>query len=373
PELRLRAPVLKVLEPNFADNVSVDQDLAVRWSVDLKGSGYTRASVLGAGNRVYTASNGHLFEVDALTGRVRNSLLVTGDLAELGSYETRLAIAGNLVFAGVHGRVYAVPVGGGRFDSVWKTTLPGANGTVVEVLAVHGRVFAGAHGYLYEIDPHDGAVLRSVQLGSRFGQGDYTMRLAVAGPTLVAGTHGRVYGIALADFSTAWELGLPDAGYQRVDVLAGAGRLFAASNGLAYRIDPATGALRNQLRVAGLLGTGDYTTSLAANARQLFVGTHGHVYAIDLTDWAQPAWTAELAGDRHSLPSLVATDDQLLAGSYGHVFRIDPATGVVQRSTMVTPGVGVGDYETRLAFDTAADEVYAGTHGYAYKLASVSV
>lgn len=40
---------------------------------------------------------------------------------------------------------------------------------------------------------------------------------------------------------------------------------------------------------------------------------------------------------------------------------------------LVTLSVGLGDYETRRAFNSAHDEVYVGVHGYAYKLATVNV
>ena len=372
PELWVRVPALKSLEPNFAHNMSVDQDLAVRWSADLKEARHAMVSVLPAGNRMYSGSNGYLYEIEPLTGRVLDSLLLAGTPGSAGHRQTRLAIDGNLIFAGIHGAVCAVAVRQG-FRLAWTAKLPSAGATAVNVMVVNGRLLAGANGYVYDVNPHEGTVVNSLRLGSWIGQGDYTMRLAACGSTLVAGGHGWVYGIGLADLTKTWELRLPDSGYRQVEVLAFNGQLFAASAGRAYHIDPVQGALVKQLRVTSAEGMGDYPTTLAADASTLFIGTHGCVYGISLGEWSAPAWAAELAGDRYSVPNLTVGGGHLLAGSHGYVFRIDPVSGAVLRSMMVTRSVGLGDYETRLALNSADDEVYVGVHGCAYKLATVNV
>ncbi len=372
PGLWAQASALTALEPNFANNLSVDQDLAVRWSSDLKDARFATASVLTVRNRLYAGSNGYLYEIEALTGKVLNALLLVGKPGDLGNYSTRLASDTDTVFVGVHGAVYAVQVAG-AFQLAWSAKLPKAGTCVVDVLVDNGRLLAAANGYVYDLDPHDGTVITSLLLGSWLGQGDYTMRLATSGSLLIAGGHGWVYGIALAEVTKSWELSLPDSGYRQVEVLANDGQLFAGSAGRAYEIDQASGKLLRKLRVTDALGVGDHTTCLAADQHTLFVATHGHVYGIGLADWSRPAWTANLAGDRYSMPNLAVGGGQLLAGSYGHVFRIDPTSGAVLRSMMVTLGIGLGDYETRLAFNGANDEVYVGVHGYAYKLATVNV
>lgn len=370
PDLWRKTPALKALKPNFAHNLSVDQDLAVRWSADLDNARSTTASVLPVGNRLYVGSNGYLYQIDALTGKVLTSLLLTGAAGKAGNYETRLTTDGEMVFAGVHGSVYAVQVSG-AFHLAWSAVLPGAGGAAVDPLIDNHRLFAGSNGYTCQINPQNGSVISSVRLGSVLGQGDYTMRLAVAGSTLIAGGHGYLYGVTLADLAKSWELRLPDSGYKQVEVLVSHGQLFAGSAGRAYQVDPISGKLLRMLRVTDALGVGDYPTTLAVDQRTLFVGTHGHVYAISCADWSKPAWTADLAGDRHTVANLIAGGGQLLAGSYGHVFRIDPTSGAVLRSMMVTLGYGFGDYETRLAFNSTMDEIFVGVHGCSHKLATV--
>ncbi|MEO7260332.1 MAG: DUF4157 domain-containing protein [Jatrophihabitantaceae bacterium] len=371
PEMWSQAAALKVLEPGFAHNISVDQDLAVRWSANLRDASSTTASVLEVGNRLCTGSNGYLDEIDLLTGKVLTTLLLAGEAHGIGNYETRLATEGTMVFAGVHGAVHGIRVVG-ACQLAWSVTLPSAGDTVVNLLVDNGRLFAGSNGFVYEVDPSHGGLVKSARLGNVLGQGDYTMRLVTSGPALIAGGYGRVYGVKLATLTKSWELSLPDAGHRQVEVLVRDGQLFAGSDGRAFRIDPARGTLLDSLRLTAP-GVGDYSTTLAADSHALFVGTHGYVYGIRVDDWSKPAWAANLAGDRYCVPNLVAGAGQLLAGSYGHVFRIDPASGAVLRSMMVTLGAGLADYETQLAFNSAHDEVYVGVHGHAYKLATVNV
>ena len=174
----------------------------------------------------------------------------------------------------------------------------------------------------------------------------------------------------ISDFGKSWETSLPNAGYHPVEVLARGDQIFAGSNGYAFALDAASGKVRSALRVSDPVGVGDYTTTLAADDRMLYVGTHGYVYAINRADWSQAAWEANLAGNRYSMVNLALSGDQLLAGSYGYLFRINPANGTVVRSALLTMIVGVGRYETRVAFDPTAEHVYVGVHGYAYKVAT---
>jgi hypothetical protein len=364
--------IVRMTKPVVA-NLSRDQDLAVRWSSDLKDTGFNIASVLTVGNRVFSGSHGYLYELHPQTGEVLNRLALNYPVndEDNGNYETRLASDGNRVYVGVHGSVYGVNVAGG-FGLAWTASLPGANLTSVDVLANGAMLLAGSNGAVHKLNPNTGHVETSVLLASKYGIGNYRMRLAVTGSTLIVGSHGWVYGVALPNLAKTWETSLPQSGYTLVEVLVRNGQLYAGSNGYAYQLHAGTGAVQQSLLLVDPDGIGDYTTTLAADGQNLYAGTHGYVYGIRLADWSREAWTANLAGNRYARVNLALSGNQLLAGSYGYIFRVNPADGTVVRSALLTMGVGdLGEYETRVSFDSAGNHLYAGVHGYAYKVSTV--
>jgi outer membrane protein assembly factor BamB len=360
--------IVRMAKPTVA-NLSRDQDLAVRWSADLQGSGYTTSSVLMAGGRLFAGSNGYLYELDPQTGALLHSLTLVQPTEDEDSGEIRLSSDGNRLYAGVRGSVFGIDIGNG-LGRAWTARLPGAALAAVDVLADGGMLLAGSNGHVHKLDPATGQLAATLQLGSSAGIGDYRMRLAVTGSTLVVGSHGWVYGVQLPALAKSWETSLPKSGYPLVEVLVHGNQLYAGCNGFAYQLDASNGKVRRSLRLTDPVGVGDYTTTLAANDQTLFVGTHGYVYGITLADWSHAAWEANLAGNRYSMVNLALSGNQLLAGSYGYLFRIDPGNGTVVRSALLTMIVGVGRYETRVAFDPAGNHVYVGVHGYAYKVAT---
>lgn len=362
--------IVRATKPIVA-NLSRDQDLAVRWSANLKDTGFTTTSVLTVGNRLFSASNGYLYEVHPQTGEVQNRLALMNPSSDSddGDYETRLTSDGNRVYVGVHGSVFGVNIAHG-FGLAWTANLPGADLTAVDVLANGGLLLAGSNGSVHKLNPNTGHVDATVLLGSEVGVGDYSMRLAVTGSTLIAGTHGYVYGVSLPALAKSWETSLPKAGYHLVEVLLHNGRLYAGSNGYAYQLDAGTGGVQQSLRLVDAAGIGDYATTLAADDQTLFVGVHGYVYGVSLANWSTAAWEANLAGNRYAMVNLALAGNQLLAGSYGYVFRINPASGAVVRSALLTMSVGLGTYETRVTFDPAGNHLFAGVHGYAYKVST---
>ncbi|MGI8664976.1 MAG: eCIS core domain-containing protein [Jatrophihabitans sp.] len=360
--------VVRILSPRIA-NVSRDQDLATRWSSSLPGCGYHVTSVLESGGRVFTGCNGYVYELDPGTGAIRHSMRVS-DTVGVGDYETRLSTNGNILFVGVHGYVYGINLA--NWTKAWERGLPSAGYLVVELAYGGGRLYACSNGYLYLLDPASGAVQHSLLLGSRFGTGDYTARLCVVGDAVLIGMHGYAYLVRAAQFSAAaWECSLPNAGYDKVDVLVLGDRVYAGSSGYAYEIGLNTGRVQQALRVSGPVGVGDYTTTLVAGDAALYVGCHGYVYAIPYGNWSRPAWAANLAGDRYSPANLVSYGGRLVAGSYGYLYRIDPAGGRVLRSTLLTSALGVGDYQVRLVASPQSESLYVGVHGYGYQVASV--
>jgi hypothetical protein len=361
--------IVRIVSPRIA-NVSQDQDLTARWSTSLPSSGFTVTSILNANNRVFVGSNGYVYELDPTNGQVLYQLRVTGSIG-VGDYETRLATNGQILFVGVHGYVYGIALSDWS-RVAWEASLPSAGYTVVDVLNDNNRLFAASNGYVYELNPSNGQVLHKLLLASIFGTGDYTSSLATNGQLLFIGTHGYVYGLNLSNWSrAAWEASLPSAGYTLVDVLNSNNRLFAGSNGYVYELNPNSGQVLHSLRVTDALGVGDYTTRLATNGQMLFVGVHGYVYGVNLSNWSGAAWTADLTGNRYTNANVVSFNKQLLAGSYGSIYRIDPTNGKIIRSVLVSSVVGAGNYETRIATNDG-QVLFVGVHGYAYAVSLLS-
>jgi len=350
--------IVRLLSPR-AQNVSRDQDLTPQWSASLPGAGFEVTSVVETAAGLFSASQARVYRLDPKTGSTISQINLAATAGE-----TRLVTLGGDLYAAVSGIV--AKIAGDWSGSDWSVPLPKAKG-VVELLASGGHLFAASNGYVYELDPANGAVIHSLLVASRFGTGDYTSQLTVNGSQLILGAHGYVYSVLLSDWTKAqWSASLPSAGYHPVDVVGAGTEIFAGSNGRVLSLDAASGAVKENLLVTSSVGVGDYTTRLGLDGSSLFVGVHGYVYCVDTTSWSQVKWTASLPSARYTVVNLASFDDQLLAASYGYLYRLDPADGRVVRQLLLTSIVGVGDYETRIVPDAAVDTVFVGTHGYDY-------
>ncbi|RRR85969.1 DUF4157 domain-containing protein [Streptomyces sp. RP5T] len=243
--------------------------------------------------------------------------------------------------------------------TVWCEDAESAGYNPVSTLTCRGRVFAGSNGYVYEIDPVGGHVLRKLLVTDSIGAGDYDTRLATDGTTLFVGVHGYVYGVNLQTWGKPWYVSLK--GYAPASVLFDRGRLYAGSNGYVYEIDPVKGSLLHQLLVTDSIGAGDYDTRLATDGTTLFVGVHGYVYGVNLQTWGKP-WYVSLKG--YAPASVLFDRGRLYAGSNGYVYEIDPVKGSLLHQLLVTDPIGAGDYDTRLATDGTT--LFVGVHGYVY-------
>jgi outer membrane protein assembly factor BamB len=65
-----------------------------------------------------------------------------------------------------------------------------------------------------------------------------------------------------------------------------------------------------------------------SNDDLLFIGTHGHICAVDKRSGDQ-IWTKSLPDTGYAIVTLLYEDDVLYAGSRGHLFAIDPADGTI--------------------------------------------
>jgi len=65
-----------------------------------------------------------------------------------------------------------------------------------------------------------------------------------------------------------------------------------------------------------------------AAQRYLFVGTYGHVVALNKTN-GRKAWTTSLPRTGYSVVSIVCEDGKLYCAAGGRVFALDPDTGEI--------------------------------------------
>jgi len=227
-------------------------------------------------------------------------------------------------------------------------------------------MYVGTNGFVFELDPRTGAVEHSLQVTDPVGIGDYATAVTADAGHVYAGVHGYVYGIDNTDWSKSlWTTAVGGTGaYKQVAVAIAGGRLFAASDGYVYELNPGNGGTIHSLLLTSRFATGDFTTSLATDGTTLYVGVHGYVYGVNLGDWSGSRWSAGLGNTGYHPANVVWTGSRLYAGCNGYVYEIDRTNGNPAHSLLVTGSVGVGDYTTRVASDGRS--LFAGVHGYVY-------
>ena len=169
------------------------------------------------------------------------------------------------------------------------------------------------------------------------------------------------------DLATRWNTSLPKSGFTVTTPLQVGGRVFAASNGYLYELDPVTGDVRSSLLVTSAVGVGDYETRLASDGSTLFVGVHGYVYGVRLSAPGQVAWTCSLPRAGYTVVEVLAANGRVYACSNGYLYELDAGTGGVNRTLQLGSSFGTGDYTAQLASD-GTGSLLVGMHGYAYRI-----
>ena len=158
------------------------------------------------------------------------------------------------------------------------------------------------------------------------------------------------------EFANKWSTSLPGSGFQYTDTLMAGDRLFAASNGQAYELQPSNGAIIN----SGTVLTVNDETHIASDGKMLFAGCYGEVVAKRLTPWSN-AWRTPMTGLTSWPVHVLYANGRLFAGSNGAVHELDPAGGRRLHSLDISSAYGP---EVRLATD--GKTLFAGCHGYVY-------
>lgn len=78
----------------------------------------------------------------------------------------------------------------------------------------------------------------------------------------------------------------------------------------------------------------------AALEGRLFLGTHGHVAAVDVGD-GELLWKTSLPDTGYESVMLLVEDGRLFAGTRGKLFALDPADGSILWTNKL-PGLGLG-------------------------------
>ncbi len=239
----------------------------------------------------------------------------------------------------------------------WESSLPDTGFTITNVVENDTGLFLASSGKVFEVDRHSGAITKSLKVGS--GE----TRLTHDGASLYAGFDGKVARVDPSDWAKPkWSIKLPK-GKGIVSVLAGCGSLYASSNGYVHKLDPSNGKVAKTYQFSSMFGVGDYTARMALQGKNLIVGSHGYVYAVDTSKF-KAVWSADLSGAGYNPVDVVAHGGYIYAGCNGHAYAIEADHGNVKEHLLVTSKVGVGDYSTRVATDGTT--LFVGVHGWAY-------
>jgi len=347
--------------------VSEDQRLGGIWSQQLKDQSFGSPDVLLTGGRVFAGANGYVAELEPGTGKVKQLQLLPSSLGQ-GDYTTRLATDGQYLYAGIHGYVYAAPL-----DDLtarpWPACPVGGVGIFakVNVLVIGGRLFAGSAGIIYEFDTRTGKPKHERRLDPVLTTSE--VRLAGDGARLYAGLPQAVFALTLGDWSKVlWSrrLGNTD-GFANTEVLFAGDRLYAGLHGWVYAFEPGTGRITRERSLTDVVSGTEVDTRLVADDERLYAGYNGSAYAVRLSDW-QKEWQLK-AGTKedYGRVDVFLAGNRLHVGSMGYVYDVTAKTGTTRSSELLTFFNPLGlSHPTALAGD--GRNLYAGVHGYVYKL-----
>jgi hypothetical protein len=187
------------------------------------------------------------------------------------SYEVRIGVSADQIYAGCNGEIYAIAADGSTV--VWSRSLTvlGGGMTVNVLITYANALVVSCRGYIYVLDAATGGILTEINVAG--AQGEVT--LAGDGTFLYAGAIGNVTAYSLDDWTLAWSTSLSvTPTYVGLDVAGGS--VVAACNGYLYTLSPQGGKVFTN----SLSGAGFAAASLADNNQTIFCGINGSVYAV---------------------------------------------------------------------------------------------
>jgi hypothetical protein len=337
--------------------VSQDQEFASVWSCSLPGSGLNAVENLIVNDRLFTASNGFVYEVEPETGKVLSTLQLPAAPAV-----THLAANSDYLYAGTSGTVYGISLINATTVS-WTQSLGGVG--PVSLLATGKQLYAGCNSGVVQLDIADGTFLNQLRVSSIGGE----TRIATDGTYLFAGVTGSVAAVSLSNWKqVAWTAALDTSGV--TTVLAAGGQLYAGAAGYAFVLQPSTGKVQPPLALSSIVRA---EVRLATDGTYLYAGTNLYAYGILLSDFTRYVWSTKVGGVGLSGPASVAADSgKLYAGGNGYLHELDPGTGTPVHSQLLTYTIWTtGDYDVSIL--PAGPVVYAGVHGWTYQVLDTHV
>ena len=243
----------------------------------------------------------------------------------------------------------------------WQEPLPDPGRDITTVLVTQVGLYSASDGYVYRHDPWTGKILKRNPLT---GYGSHEIRLATAnsGTLLLVGTNGYVVAMDAISLGIEWGTSLPGSGYEVVSLLVESDDIYAGTNGYVYRLD-----LRGDVKASNSLsGYGEDETRLALsdNAQVLFVGINGYVAALPSEKLDTILWYNDMQGSGNGVTSVAGGVGVVYAGCNGYVFRIDGSGKTTHTNNLS----GTGRHEVRFATDDIRTHLWVGTNGYGIAL-----
>ncbi|MDB4614379.1 PQQ-binding-like beta-propeller repeat protein [bacterium] len=255
--------------------------------------------------------------------------------------------------------------------TLWENSLKDTGNGVTSVhISNDGKsIYAALRGFVLRLDPLTGKELERKEFK---GRGDNEVRMDSDETHLYAGIDGHVFALDPLSLEIKWDNSLKGTGHGITSVHArpDVGAVYAACNGHVRRLWNKNGQLTGS---NDLPGSGDHEVRLESDAKALYVGTNGYVFALNLstpnsrkTDTLAQKWKSNLKGTGEHVTSMHVRGSSVYATCGGKLLRLKSSNGHEQARKDLD-----GNHEIRM--DSDGTHLYAGTNGIAYALDPASL
>jgi hypothetical protein len=246
-----------------------------KWAFDCKEFGEVVDVILPqAGGTCYASCYGYLWALSYASG----SQIGYNELKGYLNYPVRLAaqVVGNqtALYGGTNGYVISINTATSDLPVSWHDTVTSGDG-LTSVLVVDQQLFAGARGWVFEVNRSDGTTSKT---GGLPQHGYPEVRLAANDTTLFAGANGVVTALPRSDVSQSPLWSVSPGGSGVTNLLLADGNLFVGLAGNVYQLDPATG----KTLFSNNLPNQNVEVRMATDEVTLAVGTYGTAVGLAL-------------------------------------------------------------------------------------------
>ncbi|MEW6735203.1 MAG: Vps62-related protein [Acidobacteriota bacterium] len=314
---------------------------------------------------IFAAAHGHVFQLDSFSKQI----MADNDLEGSGQHEVRLAVIGEVLYAGINGAIFALDLNNGlkTLGNV-PVHLPDKTNPT-SLLVFEDRLFAAAGGRVFEVNVKKERLELREEWERRVGNSSDEIRMAADNGVLWAAANGFVYPLDMGSKLKSLapgdgKINLPDRD-GITNIVAKQGKVFAAAEGRVYGINPITfrRADENPLEE---FGEGEVTLNLDDNLI-LYVGLDGDVIAFDSNRGLGTVIRHYTLPDMRGkgVTNVLFESNMLFATVYGSFYQLDAHSSSLLKVSLPKESQLVTS-EARLAFLT--DHYYAGINGRVYAL-----